>query len=637
MQSAVKNNTEQKTCWYKNALEQTLAPMTLRVGFLNAKSLEQNAKLIHELTTFIAQKTHLLSQEATAKKIYAPQAATMRIVSSQTLHVETDETITIEHLYVSSMTDKAPIDKSHKNTIGYSKQVIADGAGDEFITTRIVEQSDVVIVNGIGVKDKQLDNYVQKAIAVSATPCFVILRAENSFDFVQVKSSAIEHIDDQSLLFTKLGKEIKEILLFDSLLDETSTDGIEQVEATLNRINEYSLESSLSYQKCSADFEYQGPITSVDSPFRWQNIFKAFVGSLTPKPKHSTTLKNKLNDASKVENNKIDSGEANLSQQKNSDNCHKLFAQFLRADHLAVQYANAHRSSFIIIYWLGAFALINAAIAIGFASIGWLALTSAILEFLALVSIFCVYRNDHKKNYHTKWLEYRSLAEMLRMTPLLNSLGMTLTAEGFERHRRNDDEIVDNHSVGRTWLIIYTESLMRSINFDQVHITQESLLSAKNYLKNTLIKGQVNYHQNNAKKMRVVGHNLGTICFILFVLAFVFVSGKLLTKFFAALNLGIDYQLLSHIGHGLGLLAAICPMLGSAAFAIRNHAEFDISSQRSLAMQKQLKQQEIKLQEMSQPTDYESLVQYTIETSFTLQSETADWLDIYQVKETEPG
>ena len=636
MQSELKNKLDKDICWYKKTLDQTLAPMTLRVGFLKTLNSEQGEALIHKIAAFIADKIHQLSQEDIAKKIYAPTTPTMRTVSSQALNIEVPTDINIEQLNISSSTESI-ISEKQSNAIIYTSQVITGDDQNDFISTRIVEQSDVVIVNGIDVDAEALDNYVKKAIEVSATPCFVILRDSNSFDLVQVKNSQIEHLDDEALLLSKLGSEIKEILLFDSLLDESSSDGVEQIEATLSRISEYCAEDSLSYQQCSADFEYQGPITSVESPFRWQNIFKSFVSALTTSTHKKSPSIEEPSSSPELESSNTDTGDINLGQQKNSANCHKLFAQFLRADHLAIQYANAHRSSFIIIYWLGAFALINAALAIGFASVGWLALTSAVLEFLALVSIFCVYRNDHKKNYHTKWLEYRSLAEMLRMTPLLNSLGMTLTAEGFERHRNDDAEIVGNRSVGRTWLIIYTESLMRSINFDQVNINQEYLLSAKNYLKNTLINGQVEYHQNNAKKMHVVGHNLGTICFILFVLAFVFVSGKLLTKLLAALHLGIDYQLLSHIGHGLGVLAAICPMLGSAAFAIRNHAEFDISSQRSLAMQNQLKQQYSKLQEMKQPTDYATLVEYTIETSFTLQSETADWLDIYQVKETEPG
>ena len=78
-------------------------------------------------------------------------------------------------------------------------------------------------------------------------------------------------------------------------------------------------------------------------------------------------------------------------------------------------------------------------------------------------------------------------------------------------------------------------------------------------------------------------------------------------------------------------------MLGSAAFAIRNHAEFDISSQRSLAMLKSLKKDVEILNKMGDFANYQELVQQTIDTSLVMQSETADWLEIYEVKETEPG
>jgi len=640
MQNNVNDNLNSKTCWYKKTLEQTLAPMTLRVGYLNPSnekllhSNSQQQRLLQELIIFIANHMYLWSKEAVAEKIYAAKTPIIRFVSSQVIDVEQPENIEFEKLSVSLISQEND-GIAEQNSISYSPDIIVGEAYESFISKQIVMQSDVIIVNGIGVSEEHLNEYIEKVIIVSADPCFVIFKDDNSFDFIQVKSAKIEHVNGDESLFGKLTNELKEILLFDSLLDEHAVDGLEHIEATLKRITEYSAEDSLSYQQCEADFEYQGPITNITSTFSWKNIFKSFVDVLST----NSSKKSKATEDERVqEKSNAESGMSNLSQQKNSDNCHQLFAQFLRADHLAIQYANAHRSSFIIIYWLGAFALINAAIAIAFSTIGWLALTSAILEFLALVSIYWVYRNDHKKKYHIKWLEYRSLAEMLRMTPLLNSLGMTLSAEGFERHRRdNEPDIIESHSTGRTWLIIYTESLMRSINFDHVIINQEHLLSAKQYLKNKLIRGQISYHQKNAKKMHVVGCNLGSISYLLFVLAFIFVSGKLMTKFIAALHLGIDYQLLSHIGHGLGVLAAICPMLGSAAFAIRNHAEFDISSQRSLAMQKQLKQQDKNLHDMKLPTDFEALIRTTIQTSVAMQSETADWLEIYQVKETEPG
>ena len=650
MQNQVDNNLDQGPCWYKKALGQSLAPMTLRLGFLEpiGKRLnhnnEQHQNLVEDLVKFIATSMQSLSREAIAKRIYAPQSPIVRIVSENIIEVDQLENFKFENLLVSEINEQglditSPPDNlqntKHKHSISYSSQIFTADEKQGFITKKIIEQSDVIFINGKGLTDKCLDDYVEKAISVSSTPCFVIYREDKSFDFIQVISAKKEHVVSYEALLSKLVIGIKEILLFDSLLNENHINADEQGTSALDRITEYNLENVLSYQQCEADFECQGPITRINSSFQWQNIFKSFVNVLAAKSENKSETKfvdNKQNG----KNSEKDI--SNLSHQKNSDNCHKLFAQFLRADQLAIYYANAHRSSFIIIYWLGAFALINAVIAIGFDTVGWLALTSAILELLALISIYCIYRNDHNKKYHVKWLEYRSLAEMLRMTPQLNSLGMPLSAEGFERHRLDSEhDIIDGHSVGRTWLIIYTESLMRSINFDRVVIHEKNLISAKNHLKDTLLKGQLSYHQNNAKKMRGVGHNLGSISYILFCLAFTFVSGKLMTKLLAALHLGIDYQLLSYIGHGLGVLAAICPILGSAAFAIRNHAEFDISSQRSLAMQKQLKKQYSDLQDMQQPTDYEKLLEYSIKTSIVMQAETADWLDIYQVKETEPA
>lgn len=647
--------------WYQKVLGQALAPMTLRVGCFSlnkASRFDLYGKkdgflqnIILEVGAYVRQ----LSKQSIASNIYSGEAPIIRFISHQAMDISSLENVQIENMTIAmadspepSVSEIAEESMNYNNpqtaSINYSAEVIGTTKHSDFIFGQILCHSDLLVIDAGESDNATINEFVSQNLSMSVSTCVVIVRNNRMADFIASGNIKIDHNLSGEILNQKLKQELSEILLFNSLLEARGVKNTNQSPALL-RIADYAEEISLEYQKVDPDFEYQGPISNQNSWISWHNIFRRFVNWLSPKSNFIVKTTSKSEQKQDSERNR---GLDNLKVQKDSENCHKLYAHFLRADQLAIRYANAHRSSFILIYCLGAFALINAAIAIGFSGIGWLALTSALAEFFALAGIFIIYKNDHKKRYHIKWLEYRSLAEMLRMAPLLNSLGISQSARGFDRHRnKHESDVgiatgfgtgpVTTHNAGRIWLIIYTESLMRWVGFERIKIDNKNILSAKSFLRENILKGQLKYHQNNAQNMHVVGHNLGHFSYVLFVLAFIFVSGKLLTKLLAALHLGIDYEMLSHIGHGLGVLAAICPMLGSAAFAIRNHAEFDISSQRSLAMLKSLKQDVEVLDKMGETTNYQELVEQTIDTSLVMQAETADWLEIYEVKETEPG
>ncbi len=658
MSSDLQSEQAKTSIYYQTVLKQPLVPMTLRVGCINIQSNSQfdfygkGDGQLKKLLLEIDSSMQKLSRNPVAAQIYSDEKPIIRFMSKKDIELSDFKNVQVENTRFFSMVDSdrdspisldtsailsdetQPSNSFKKNYLCYSTQVTGSESNAEFIVKQIALHSDLLLIDGSVSSQLEVDEFLDSYSEEIEPKYIIVIRSGGTAEFIEANQTRTIQYLAWKELTDKLESALREMLLFDSLLKEFKNEilsGKDNKEnAAIQRVVDYAGEKAVCYQNIAADFEYQGPIGSQASLFSWHNLFRRFVSMLSPK---------KANGKPSEPANTIEEGhQRNLDLQNKSKNCHRLFAHFLRADHLAVRYANAHRSSFILIYCLGAFALINAAIAIGFSQIGWLALTSALAEFFALVGIFLIYRNDHKKRYHIKWLEYRSLAEMLRMAPLLNSLGIAQSARGFERHRKdNDSDRVTAHNAGRTWLIIYTETLMRRIDFDQVKINKDSIVSAKSFLRETILKSQIRYHESNAHKMHVVGHNLGHFSYVLFVLAFIFVSGKLLTKLLAAMHLGIDYQMLSHIGHGLGFLAAVCPMLGSAAFAIRNHAEFDISSQRSIEMLKNLKQDVNTLDKMKDSVGYQQLIDQTLKTSLTMQSETADWLEIYEVKETEPG
>jgi hypothetical protein len=626
---------------YQNILNQPLAPILLRLGLINLTDSQLTRAPLNQTITHsiddLASIVSELSSKPVAKQIYNHDKPIVRLVTNE-VSLQYKNSLTDTHYFrlirgADGHAVNTPVVGQHEvdvrleietTVLNDGKETIDTEVGVtdgslEFINQQILTHSDVVLIFTDDTTSQSMLNLLVANSGGNSPALMIQIDCGN-------KPLSLANNNLLKSTSAKINDCISEILLFDSLLDPDNTDDPKLKPNTLKRISDFAAEDALEFVQQSPDFDYLGPISNKKSLLSWRNIFGRFINFLSPAKKQPQAVK--------LQPGKQD----NLAEMNQSKTCHHLYALFMRADQLAIRYANAHRSSFILIYCLGAFALINAALAIGFSEIGWLALSSALAEFIALIAIFFIYRNDHKKHYHIKWLEYRSLAEILRLSPHLNSMGMSFSTEGLERHKLSQqDSIASAHSVGRTWLVIYSETIKRWLSTSEIKIEQQSLKQAKCFLTDKLLAGQINYHFKNSHKMHIAGHSLGHFSFVLFVLAFLFVSGKLLTKALAATSVNLDPEMLHHIGHYLGFLAAVCPMLGSAAFAIRNHAEFDISSQRSQTMLKKLTLQMESFNQLDIPICYTELQQNCQSMALSMQSETADWLEIYEVKETEPG
>ena len=117
-----------------------------------------------------------------------------------------------------------------------------------------------------------------------------------------------------------------------------------------------------------------------------------------------------------------------------------------------------------------------------------------------------------------------------------------------------------------------------------------------------------------------MGHGLHRVSFLLFWITMAVVLLKL-----------TGLPIANYIG--AALLAAVLPAFASAAFAIRNHAEFDITAQRSQSMRVKLSR--LRQQLADAPCDSKALADILLKTAETTMGETADWLQIFEVKQSE--
>jgi hypothetical protein len=439
--------------------------------------------------------------------------------------------------------------------------------------------------------------------------------------------------NDTSLIeFTKheMRDWLRHLLLFDTILD--SHADTELAEKVLNKFDHYAAEQALSYHpEYLVDFNDGGPIGTKHNFFNpLAHGFSFLKKALTP----SKLVNTKLADYSENTPSHKDLTDSvdHLCELFHNPSSHAYYAAYLRADRMANFYATLHRGIFIFIYILGAMALIIAAFAIAVSDpkvYGNLAMYCAMLELVLLFSIYILYRQDHGKELHDKWLEYRCIAEFLRPTLFLSFFGTNYPMRRF----RDNEETIGRNLLGhggaeRCWAYLYTETVLRWVGFSGHTINSEYLSTSIDFTRRQWLGKQYHYHTKNAIGMKILGKNLAKISEVMFVATIVVVTIKI------GMSMSGVYSF--YLSKVLGLLATWLPVLGTTAFAIRNHAEFEISAQRSLSTREMLLSYNQQLQQAQiSNLNLENVDRLLTELTALSITETADWLEIYEVKESE--
>ena len=435
-----------------------------------------------------------------------------------------------------------------------------------------------------------------------------------------------------------LQKELQRVLLFLDVLDQEGSDKRidgQRKQKILGRFKQYQAEKNLLCRSNSPiDFDDTGPIELTEKyegrAAKAFDILKKTIATPAMIKRELSLLKERNSETTASEKSGY------IERQLSKPSLNRHFAAYLRADRLANYYASIHRSTFVLIYLLGALALIAAVSALAASENQWKVLIFVLVELGLLTAIFSYYRKDHREKYHDRWLEYRCLAEFLRPMHYLSLLGRPYAISNFRNTEEYlDREIIGHSAVGRSWLYIYTETISRWSGFNACRLDSDCKHSVSDFITTNWLNGQISYHTYNAATMRVLGRNLGRLSFCFFIATVIFVIGKLIM-----LSMGlIDNSEIakSFIPSAFAWLVAILPMCATTAYAIRNHAEFDISAQRSLTMRAALIFRRNKLN-INQTTLTSSQMTDILDEIATITiKETADWLEIYEVKESELG
>ena len=191
---------------------------------------------------------------------------------------------------------------------------------------------------------------------------------------------------------------------------------------------------------------------------------------------------------SECKNTLLDSGPTNLNTVLVSAIDDSYFRHYAWANGLSVYYANLYRSAFVVSYLLSAAAVFLALF--GWAG-GFLEKQHRIfvgLEFAAIVTILVVTTWGRRMQWHERSIDYRMLAERLRLARCLALFGGGGQQVSMAAH------LATYGNPTATWMHWHYLAIERAAGLVNVRFTSRYLEETREFWCKNLIEDQIEYH-----------------------------------------------------------------------------------------------------------------------------------------------
>ncbi len=293
------------------------------------------------------------------------------------------------------------------------------------------------------------------------------------------------------------------------------------------------------------------------------------------------------------------------------------------ANQLSVYYANHYRSSFVWIYLLGALAVWLALIGKTTHAPHIVELVYIVTEVVVICLIIGLTWYGRRWRWHERWIDYRTLAERLRLVRFNCLLG------GVWQQANVPSHLATYGNPAATWMNWHARAVERAAGLPNVVVDTAYLSACRELLLESLIADQAEYHEQNIKRVGTVDHRLHRAGEWLFLTTLAVCIFHFLVVFqehwFGDTSAALDRWLMFG--------AAFLPALGAALAAIRSQGEFHRVEQRSRAMQEELTQLRQAIASVpTRPNELNSqLLQQSVEQATRLMyNEVLDWRIVFQ-------
>jgi hypothetical protein len=297
------------------------------------------------------------------------------------------------------------------------------------------------------------------------------------------------------------------------------------------------------------------------------------------------------------------------------------------ADTRSADYGARYRSVYTWVLFLGALALIAAAVSVAFHEVKAL---FAVIELALLLAIAGLVGANHARRWHPRWIEYRLLAELCRKQQALALLGWSLplwTLDTLAPSAPAEGEAV---AKSPTWVAWLFEAYVRAAPIAEGRYSAETLGAIRTRVLAELVQDQLHYHEDRERQYRRAAHSFALWGEILFLLVLVLICLKLVILTFV----GTD-----NVTVALGLLAVIFPALAAGLVGFRSYAELQALAEESHHMIDRLTRAKQRIEQLNfdTPLASQALGARVYEVAITMLQDIDGWARLFRVKIVEAG
>jgi hypothetical protein len=281
------------------------------------------------------------------------------------------------------------------------------------------------------------------------------------------------------------------------------------------------------------------------------------------------------------------------------------------ANGLSIYYANQYRSAFVLGYWFPALAVLCALLAKSPSPV--VDFWSKFAEAAFISVVFVVVSQGRRRRWHERWVDYRLLAEHLRLARYLALLG------GGGQQVAIPPHLATYGNPAGTWMHWHYRSVERAAGLITARLDSADLEAVRDRWVTEVLEPQITYHHRSHLeygKMDKWLHRAGLFFFAVTLGAvFVFFAivlqhlfhhgqpGETVLRWTAVMAVFEEVER-SGWGEASFAIAVLAPVLAGAVLAIRNQSEAQRLTRRSLAMQQRLEQLKLDLASLPLRADH---------------------------------
>jgi len=290
---------------------------------------------------------------------------------------------------------------------------------------------------------------------------------------------------------------------------------------------------------------------------------------------------------------------------------------------LADYYANSHRSAFVLNYGFGVLAVFFAVLAFCCWPYPWTSKGLVFAELVSLIIIVAWWARSRRRQWHDRWIDYRLLAELLRVQRFLAPLGGSAPLARPGPHQSYGDP-------RDTWVYWHFKAVVRAAGMPSAKVDAAYLRAYRRFVWTKLVIDQWEYHQESVERrlsrlLRRI-HLLSVLLLLAVLVACV-----------VHLASGGETEPPGVKDAVILVIAAVCPALAAALHAISVQAELERVIKRSQAMSDQFAQVASALGEPHACDSSRSLARIIEPLATGMIGENLDWRLVFEAREYLPG